>query len=45
MDLSSRDSKDGLDKWYDFVRETRGQDGLIYLVGNKVDLEREIDKK
>lgn len=45
IDLTSRSTFEGLDKWLDFVRETRGQDSLIYLVGNKLDLDREIDKK
>lgn len=37
---------EGLDKWLDFVRESRGQDALIFLVGNKSDLsDREISKK
>jgi Ras-related protein Rab-6A len=26
-------------RWIDFVRENRGQDALIYLVGNKIDVE------
>ena len=34
-----------MDKWVDFVRETRGQDGLVYVVGNKMDLGREVEKK
>jgi len=45
LDVSSKQTYDGVDKWLDFVRETRGQDGLIYLIANKIDLEREVDKK
>lgn len=26
-------------KWVDFVRESRGNEAIIYLVGNKMDLE------
>ena len=25
-------------KWVDFVRESRGNEAIIYLVGNKMDL-------
>lgn len=45
IDVSCESSFEGIDKWCDFVRETRGQDGLIYVVGNKVDLDRKVDKK
>lgn len=28
-------------KWIDFVREARGADALIYIVGNKIDLDQQ----
>jgi GTPase SAR1 family protein len=28
-------------KWIDFVRESRGSDALIYIVGNKIDLDQQ----
>jgi hypothetical protein len=35
-----------VDKWLDFVRESRGQEAMIFLVGNKSDIaEREVAKK
>lgn len=46
LDVGLRSTLQGLDKWLDFVRESRGQDALIFLVGNKSDLtDREISKK
>lgn len=45
LDVGSRVSFDGIDKWIDFVREMRGTDGLLVLVGNKIDLEREVSKE
>lgn len=46
IDVSLRSSLDGVDKWLDFVRESRGQDAMIFLVGNKSDIaEREVTKK
>jgi Ras-related protein Rab-6A len=45
LDVNQRSTFEGIDKWHDFVREIRGQDGLICLVGNKIDLGREVDKK
>ena len=40
LDLSARSSFENLDKWMDFVRDTRGIDeALIFIVGNKSDLE------
>lgn len=42
IDVSCKTTFEGIDKWHDFVRETRGQDGLIYIVGNKIDLGREV---
>ena len=46
LDLSAASSFEGIDRWYDFVREERGQDGLIFFVGNKVDIpEREVQQK
>ena len=38
IDVSLRSSLEGVDKWLDFVRESRGQDALIFLVGNKSDI-------
>lgn len=40
LDVSSKSTMEGIDKWHDFVRDTRGQDGLVFLVGNKMDLDR-----
>lgn len=46
IDVSLKSSLDGVDKWLDFVRESRGQDAMIFLVGNKSDIaEREVAKK
>ena len=46
IDVSQKSSLDGVDKWLDFVRESRGQDDLIFLIGNKSDIvEREVSKK
>lgn len=46
IDVSLRSSLEGVDKWLDFVREARGQEALIFLVGNKSDIgEREVPKK
>ncbi|CAM6000481.1 unnamed protein product [Sphagnum balticum] len=46
VDVSVRASFEGADKWLDFVRESRGQDALIFMVGNKSDVEeREVGKK
>lgn len=45
IDVNCKSTFEGIDKWHDFVRETRGQDGLIYVVGNKIDLPREVEKK
>lgn len=30
---------EGISKWIDFIRESRGSDAVIYVVGNKKDLE------
>ena len=46
LDLSTRSSFDNLDRWLDFVRESRGPDASIFVVGNKSDIsEREVQKK
>jgi GTPase SAR1 family protein len=46
IDVSLRASLEGVNKWLDFVIESRGQDALIFLVGNKADIaEREVSKK
>jgi small GTP-binding protein len=46
IDVSIRASLEGVDKWLDFVRESRGQEAMIFLVGNKSDIaEREVSKK
>jgi GTPase SAR1 family protein len=46
IDVSLRSSLEGVDKWLDFVRDSRGQDAMIFLVGNKSDIaEREVSKK
>ena len=46
IDVSIRASLEGVDRWLDFVRESRGQEAMIFLVGNKSDIaEREVSKK
>lgn len=46
IDVSLRASLEGVNKWLDFVIESRGPDALIFLVGNKADIgEREVGKK
>lgn len=46
IDVSIQSSLEGVDKWLDFVRESRGQDAMIFLIGNKSDIgEREVAKK
>lgn len=45
IDINSKLSADGINRWLDFVKDTRGHDGITYLVGNKVDLDREVEKK
>lgn len=46
LDVGLKTSFEGIDKWLDFVRESRGHDALVFLVGNKADLaEREVSKK
>ena len=46
IDVSLRSSLEGVDRWLDFVRESRGHDAMIFLVGNKSDIaEREVSKK
>ena len=46
IDVSIQSSLEGVDKWLDFVRESRGQDAMIFLIGNKSDIgEREVSKK
>jgi GTPase SAR1 family protein len=45
IDVSVRCSLEGVDKWLDFIRESRGQDAVIFMVGNKSDIvEREMGK-
>lgn len=38
MDLGSN-TFESISKWIDFVKESRGSDTLIFVVGNKIDLE------
>lgn len=46
IDVSIRASLEGVDRWLDFVRESRGQQAMIFLVGNKSDIaQREVSKK
>jgi GTPase SAR1 family protein len=46
VDVSLRASLEGVDRWLDFVRDSRGQDAVIFLVGNKADInEREVPRK
>ena len=42
VDLGARSSYENLDKWIDFVLDSRGpEDAIIFIVGNKSDLEEE----
>lgn len=46
IDVGIKATLDGVNRWLDFVRESRGQDALIFIVGNKSDLtDREITKE
>jgi GTPase SAR1 family protein len=38
-------SFESIGKWIDFVRESRGSDTLIFVVGNKLDLEADRNVK
>lgn len=44
MDLGSN-SFESINKWIDFVRDSRGTDTLIFVVGNKIDLEADRNVK
>jgi len=39
VDVSNKQSSEGLSRWFDFISEERGSDGLIVFVGNKIDVE------
>lgn len=39
LDGAGSNSFESIGKWIDFVRESRGSDTLIFVVGNKLDLE------
>ncbi len=36
--ILGKSSFDSLTKWIDYVKEERGNDVLIYLLGNKIDV-------
>ena len=38
-DLTNEESFNNIPKWVDFVKENRGDDVLIFAIGNKLDLE------
>jgi len=40
-DITSEESYEGLTRWIDFVKENRGDDVMIVVVGNKIDLEKD----
>ncbi|VEU20002.1 DEKNAAC100823 [Brettanomyces naardenensis] len=41
-DITNKDSFNDVQKWFDYIREERGSDVLIVLVGNKSDLEDKV---
>lgn len=41
-DITNRDSFNDVQKWLDYIREERGKDVLIILVGNKSDLKDKV---
>lgn len=41
-DITNRDSYNDVQKWLDYIREERGKDVLIILVGNKSDLKDKV---
>ena len=41
-DITSRDSFNDIQKWLDYIREERGKDVLIVMVGNKSDLKDKV---
>lgn len=46
LDVSQKLSFEGVDRWIDFVKESRGGDAMVVLVGNKSDIEeREVGRK
>lgn len=41
-DITNKESFNDVQKWFDYIREERGSDVLIVLVGNKSDLEDKV---
>lgn len=39
-DITNEESYESLTRWVDFVKENRGEDVMIVVVGNKIDLEQ-----
>jgi len=40
-DITSEESYEGITQWIDFMKEYRGDDLMIVVVGNKIDLEKD----
>lgn len=40
-DVSNRESFENLSGWMDFVKEHRGDEVLVFVIGNKIDLDEE----
>lgn len=40
-DVTNRDTFTNLNVWLDYVKEHRGEDVIIFIVGNKIDLQEE----
>ena len=40
-DVTNRESYDNLSGWIDYVKEHRGDDVIVFVIGNKTDLEEE----
>lgn len=41
FDLTNEESYDNVAKWIDFVKENRGDDAAVVVIGNKLDLKDE----
>ena len=39
FDITNEETYNAVPKWLDFVKDHRGEDALIFVVGNKLDLE------
>ena len=40
-DVTNKESIDNLAGWIDYVKEHRGEDVIVFVIGNKTDLEDE----